>query len=338
MFIQKEWKYHLILAFILVSLDLFEIFSRGQEEFELLKNFNSFYLWLKSTFYITSIAIYFINFKIVCPRFLKKNHLLWFFLASLGLLLIFSGIRYVLQEVIVFEITGQHNYFEETRKFWYYIIDNSYYAIPPILYSTMVYMVLKLIEDKDLNKAELDLLKSQISPHFLFNTLNAFYVELIDDKPKVAKDVHKLSELLRYVTYDSKQDFVSLQNEVDFLKDYIHFFNKRFEEELALEFSITGKVQSQQVPSLILIHFVENLFKHGIVNDHKNPANISINITKDNLILKTSNVIMTSEKYMDSGIGTENVKRRLTGIFNTNYKLDYKIEGVYFYTYLKIPV
>ncbi|GAA4273921.1 histidine kinase [Aquimarina gracilis] len=336
MYLKKEWKYHLILALILIGLDFFKILN--SDEFKLLKNLDAMYLCLKSTFFISSIAVYFINFKIVCPRFLKKSYLSWFIISSLGLVLIFAAIRYTLEEVIVFEITGQHNYFEETRRFWYYVIDNSYFALPPILYSTMVYLVLKLIEDKDLNKAELDLLKSQISPHFLFNTLNAFYVELIDDKPKVAKDVHKLSELLRYVTYDSKQDFVPLQREIDFLNDYMHFFNKRFEEELSLDFSIDGSIQNQQIPSLVLIHFVENLFKHGVVNDKKNPAKINITITNDKLELETSNAILSSEKYMDSGIGTQNVKRRLTAIFNTNYDLNYSTKGNNFYTYLKIPI
>ncbi len=337
MHIKKEWKYHLILAVILVGLDFFEILG-NKRELDHLKNLDSIYLWLKSTFNLSCITIYFINFKVVCPRFLKKNNLLWFFISSLGLIFLFAAIRFILEEIIVFEITGVHNYYDETRRFWYYIIDNSYFALPPILYSTMVYLVLKLIEDKDLNKAELDLLKSQISPHFLFNTLNAFYVELIDDKPKTAKDLHKLSELLRYVTYDSKQDFVPLQNEIGFLNDYIHFFNKRFEEELALDFSTKGNIEHQQVPSLVLIHFVENLFKHGVVNDKKNPAKISITITTDKLILETSNRILSSEKYMDSGIGTENVKRRLTAIFNTNYNLEYKTERNSFYTYLKIPI
>ncbi|WP_210197498.1 sensor histidine kinase [Aquimarina sp. U1-2] len=202
----------------------------------------------------------------------------------------------------------------------------------------MVYLVLQLIEDKDLNKAELDLLKSQISPHFLFNTLNAFYVELLDDKPKVAKDILRLSELLRYVTYDSKQDFISLQSEVHFLKDYIHFFNKRFEKELSIQFLITGNIQNQRIPSLVLIHFVENLFKHGVVNDKNNPAQILLTITDKQLTLKTKNKILSSEKYMDSGIGTENIKRRLNAMFNTGYTMNSKTEKNYFTTYLKIPI
>jgi len=334
--IKKEWKYHLILALILISLDIFEKFNT--EEIQDLKNQTSFFIWLTITFYITSSIIYFINFSFGCPRFLKKNNLLRFFAFSLSLIVIFAAIRYTLEEIIVFNITGQHNYYEETRKFWFYLIDNSHYALPPILYSTMAYLVLKLIEDKDLNKAELDLLKSQISPHFLFNTLNAFYVELIDDKPKIAKDVHKLSELLRYVTYDSKQDFVTIQSEIKFLKDYIHFFNKRYEEELALDFLIQGDILNQQIPSLILIHFVENLFKHGIVTDKKKPAKIDIRITDNNLILQTTNLIQSSEKYMDSGIGTENIQRRLTAIFNSNYDLHYKAQENIFHTFLKIPI
>ena len=337
MHLKKEWKYHLILAIILIGLNFFEVLG-NKEEFNALKNLETTFVWFKSTFFISSVAIYFINFKIICPNFLKKGYLVWFFLLAISLIPVFAGIRFLLEEIIVFKIKGIHNYYEESRRIWYYLRDNSYYSIPPILYSTMVYLVLKLVEDKDLSKAELDLLKSQISPHFLFNTLNAFYVELIDEKPKVAKDIYKLSELLRYVTYDSKQDFVSLQRDIDFLKDYIHFFNMRYEKELAVNFSIKGNIQQQQIPSLVLIHFVENLFKHGVVNDKEKPAKINIEVLEDYLILETSNMILSSEKYMDSGIGTDNVKRRLKGIFNTDYELDYTTEGSFFHTFLKIPI
>ncbi|MBQ0736311.1 sensor histidine kinase [Aquimarina celericrescens] len=336
MFFKKEWKYHLVLALILIGLEIMKMLLT--QELNITKSFDTSHLWLRATFIISCTVIYFTNFKLVCPRFLKKNTLTQFFISVPVLIFTFAAVRYVLEEIIVFEITGQHNYYEESRRFWYYIVDNSYFALPPILYSTMVYLVLKLIEDKDLNKAELDLLKSQISPHFLFNTLNAFYVELIDDKPKVAKDIHKLSELLRYVTYDSKQDFVSLQSEIQFLKDYIHFFNKRFEEELSIQFLITGSIQNQQIPSLVLIHFVENLFKHGVVNDKNNPAEIKITITDKYLTLKTRNKILSSEKYMDSGIGTENIRRRLNAIFNMRYTMQSKTEKHYFFTYLKIPL
>ncbi|WP_162274042.1 sensor histidine kinase [Polaribacter reichenbachii] len=274
----------------------------------------------------------------MCPDYLKKTKVVQFIVAIVGLILLFAGLRYVLQEIVLFNFTGIHNYYETSRRPIFYIIDNSYYAIKAILYSTLIYLAIKFMETNDHNKAELNLLKSQISPHFLFNTLNAFYVELIDDKPETAKDIHKLSELLRYVTYDSQKDVVLLKNEIQFLKDYIHFFNKRFESDFSVTFQVTGNLKNQEIPSLILIHFIENLFKHGVVNDKKNPATINIIIHEQFIEVSTRNKILTSDKFMESGIGTQNVKRRLTTLFNTNYKLVYTKETPYFNTYLKMPL
>ncbi|KZS42388.1 hypothetical protein AWE51_02805 [Aquimarina aggregata] len=335
--LKKEWLYHIAIALVLLLMGYFEDFVLGGKE-RLLKNFEPIYLALNVTFYISSIVIYFLNFRITCPKYLKKESILQFGIALLVLILLFAGVRYFLQEIVLFQFTGMHNYYEDSRKLSYYVFDNSYYAISTILYSTLIYLTIKFIEEKDHSRAELDLLKSQISPHFLFNTLNAFYVELIEDKPNTAKDIHRLSELLRYVTYESQQDFVSLENEIIFLKDYIHFFEKRYEDELSVSFSLKGEVTGQQIPSLILIHFVENLFKHGVINDKEAPAQIEINITKKSLELTTKNKMTSSDKHMESGIGTKNIQKRLTTLFNGNYSLNYTTNHPYFSTYLKIPL
>jgi LytS/YehU family sensor histidine kinase len=163
-------------------------------------------------------------------------------------------------------------------------------------------------------------------------------VELIDDKPKTAKDIYKLSELLRFVTYESQEDFIELKNEIKFLEDYIYFYYKRFENELFIDFNLNGTIGLQKIPSLILIHFVENVFKHGIINDKKNPAKISISITDNHLELRTENKFLASEKYTSKGIGKTNIKRRLTALFNSDFDLVYKDKNDYFSAYLKIPV
>ncbi|WP_299667242.1 sensor histidine kinase [uncultured Polaribacter sp.] len=335
--IKKEWKYHIVLGAFLIVMELFQDLVLGGKK-QLLENFVPEVFLFKATFFITAISIYFINFKIVCPRYIKKEKSIQFLIAVTFMLLLFAGIRYVLEEIILFHSIGIHNYYEPSRRLYFYVFDNSYYAIKPILYSTLVYLAIKLLETRDYNKAELDFLKSQISPHFLFNTLNAFYVELIDDKPETAKDIHKLSELLRYVTYDSQKDVVFLANEIKFLKEYIHFFQKRFEDDFSVDFQTTGEVKNQQIPALILVHFIENLFKHGVVNDKNNPASIKLQIDEQYITLTTKNKTLSSEKFMESGIGTQNIKRRLLTLFNTNYQLVYCDKTPYFSTYLKMPV
>jgi LytS/YehU family sensor histidine kinase len=209
-----------------------------------------------------------------------------------------------------------------------------------------VFLVLQYNENKDKlfqlklehSKGELSFLKSQISPHFLFNTLNTFYSELIDKQPNTAKDIHRLSELLRYVTYESSQDYMPLQKELKFIEDYMYFYKIRYEDQLFVNFNISGEIGAKQVPSLILIHFVENLFKHGIVNDEANPAEISIIIEADSLSLQTKNKVILSDKYMDSGVGAENVARRLKAIFDDNYDVKYTTEYGQFQSYVKLPL
>jgi LytS/YehU family sensor histidine kinase len=148
-------------------------------------------------------------------------------------------------------------------------------------------------------KSELDFLKSQIGPHFLFNTLNTFYAELMDKQPETAKDIHKLSELLRYVIYEAQEDAVSIDKELKFVEEYIYFFRKRFEDQLFLDYSVEGEVQDQKIPSLILIHFVENLFKHGVVTDSNRAARIKISLKQNHFVLQTENRTAPSEKHMD---------------------------------------
>lgn len=308
----------------------------GKETF--LQSFTPYITALKSTFFFASASIYLIHFKIVCPKFLKKGKIVSLVISIMLLILLFSATRYFLEEVLLFKISGIHNYFEGSRKFYFYIFDNSYFAFSAILYSTLIYLLIKFIDKKEHERAELDLLKSQISPHFLFNTLNAFYVDLIDDKPETARDIHKLSELLRYVTYESKKDYVFLDKEVQFLKDYIGIYNRRYENELAVNFKISGEINQTKIPSLILIHFIENLFKHGVVNDKENPAEINLKVTVNSIEISTKNKIIESVAHISSGIGTENIKRRLTTMYGNNYQLTHLNDGTFFNAYLKFPI
>lgn len=342
---KKHWNYHIFLGITLVLLEWLEDYTLGGTT-RWMRNFESKYLGFSITFYICSVAIYFFNFFIISPKLLSKKRIILFIGAVLGMILLFTGLRYVLQEIILFEITGEHNYTQNTRKFFFYVFDNSYYAIKPILYSSLVFLVLKYNENKDKlyelklehSKGEVSFLKSQISPHFLFNTLNTFYSELIDKQPNTAKDIHRLSELLRYVTYESTQDFMPLEKELKFIEDYMYFYKIRFEDQLFVRFEVTGVVGEKQVPSLVLIHFVENLFKHGIVNDETHPASIAIQIEEDCLTLETKNRILHSDKYMEAGVGAENVKRRLQAIYEHTYEVKYTNENGLFTAYLKLPL
>ncbi|MBX2875035.1 MAG: histidine kinase, partial [Saprospiraceae bacterium] len=345
MLIKDKWKYHVYLWVTVIGLGLITDFGSGGWK-ALFYAFSPRGLRFDSVFYFASITIYYINFTYICPRYLSKKRILFFSLGFVALLLLFAGLRYFLDEIFFKFLTGINNYQGTALDFQYYFFDNIYYALPPILYSSVIFLIFRFIEAQnqimqlklDHKKAELSFLKSQISPHFLFNTLNTFYSELIDVQPAVAKDIHKLSDLLRFVTYDAGEEFIELKKEIAFIKDYIYFYEKRFESELALDFELKGDVKNQTIASLVLMHFIENVFKHGVLTDKDDPAKIEIHIEETSINISTNNKIQQSIKYMEAGIGVENLKKRLDTIYDQDYELHYAEEGDYFSAYLTIPI
>lgn len=342
---KKQWYFHLGLFLIIVLLDLFSDYVYGGTQ-GFLKNFQMPLNYVQIIMYTATFTTYIVNFYFVCPYTLGKKNYFKFAIGFLVLIIIFGRVRYLLEEVILFHFTGKHNYFEESRKFLFYTFDNSIFATKAILYSTVVYYFFEFANNQirlhklelDYNKAELNLLKSQIEPHFLFNTLNAFYTDLIDVQPKVAKDIYRLSQLLRYVTYETGNEFMPLSKEIKFIEDYIYLHRKRFEDTLFLEYSIEGIVGDQSVPSLVFIHFVENIFKHGIINNKAFPAKINIRITDQHVIIETSNAILNSENYSTNGIGKDNLERRLSTIYKADYVLQYTNTDTIFTTLLQLPL
>jgi len=342
--IQQKWKYHLIVAILLIVMDYYGDYIASGLQY--LKSFPLHSILIDTALYISFIVVYTINYKILCPRTLIDKKFIQFLLGILALIFLFAGIRYVLDEIIVFNIIGSHNYGESRRILSYYIIDNAYYVLIAITFSTSIYLFFLYAENKEKvfqlqlenKQAELNGLKSQISPHFLFNTLNTFYSELIKTQPKTAKDIYKLSELLRFVTYESQGNFILLSKDLKFIDDYVYFLKKRFENIFFLEYTIEGNPTSQQIPTMMLIHFVENVCKHGVTNDAETPAKINIKIENTFLEIKTINKVATSERYDDKGIGYENIKQRLDVLFQDRYELTYNEENTYFISYLKIPI
>ncbi|OSY88267.1 hypothetical protein WH52_05680 [Tenacibaculum holothuriorum] len=342
--LKNTFKYHFILGFIIIAMDFFRAYVTGGHD----RFFSNIQLGLlyKTTFYISFFSVYAINVGIICPRTLIRKNLTYFILGQISLFFIFAGIRYFLEEIVIYNIAGFHNYHDSTRTFWYYIFDNSYYSLKAILFSTFIYLLFRFIENNNKihelqlehKKAELDALKTQLEPHFLFNTLNVFYSELAETQPETAKGIHKLSELLRYLTYEAQKDYMPLKKELKFIKDYIYFYEKRFEDNLFLNLSINGEIRDQEIPSLILVHFIENICKHGVINDKENPAKISINISEDSLELKTYNKVSNVKNYSSTGIGRENLKKRLELLFNNDFSFEHKEINNTYTAYLKLPI
>jgi len=179
------------------------------------------------------------------------------------------------------------------------------------------------LEKKNL-ETELDFLKSQIQPHFFFNTLNNLYALTLVKSDLAPDIVLKLSELMSYVLYDARSKKVALIKEIGYLQHYLDLESLRFGNRLEINFDIEGNIEGKQIPPLILLTFLENMFKHG-VNHHAGTIEVSISLKIENnsLTFATENPTThtPSVQAEKSGIGLKNIRRRLDLLFPQTYTL-----------------
>lgn len=186
-----------------------------------------------------------------------------------------------------------------------------------------------LLQEKEKRELELQLissqnafLQSQINPHLMFNTLSFVYNQVGDVSPKGAEAILLLSDMMRYslsaVAGDGKQE---LEKEILQIDNLIQINQLRFEEALAIEFRIMGSIRSARIVPLLLLPFVENIFKHGDLKDSKRPARISISVHHGQLKFSTVNVKSKIKFGVSSRIGIENVKRRLRSYYEGRHQL-----------------
>ena len=174
-------------------------------------------------------------------------------------------------------------------------------------------------------ETELSFLRSQVQPHFFFNTLNNLYYLALEKSPKAPDTILKLSELMSYVIYKGKEERVSLHDEIIYIHNYVDLEKIRYGDKLEVNIGITGKIENKTLPPLLLLPFVENSFKHGInLKNGKIPIEIDLKVQNSTLDFS-----ITNRKARDSqkgqvtrraGIGIHNTKRRLDILFGDRYK------------------
>lgn len=170
-------------------------------------------------------------------------------------------------------------------------------------------------------KAELQVLKSQISPHFLFNSLNNIYSLVIQKNDNAAIMIEKLSDILRYIIYEGTKEKVSLQSEVLLLKNYIELqLLRKIRNEQAIRYTIHGNFSEKMIAPLLLINIVENCFKHSNIGSSEDSfLHIDLSLEEDTLTLKTQNTFTPNHKK--KGIGLQNLRRQLVQIYPSSHSL-----------------
>ena len=279
-------------------------------------------------FGLINITVFYINYLLILPTFLNRKKYLWCALAMLFLVLISAflkcGLAYYFYDIVINRDSGKH-----IMGFWDYYFSAAFISCFFIFLST----VLKFMADWFLNEkiktnlenekliAELAFLKSQINPHFLFNSLNNIYSLAYQNSGKTPEAILKLSEIMRYMLYESNENKVALSDEIRYLKNYIELQKLRFKDMTYIKFGINGNVQDQTITPLVLISFVENAFKHGLATDEENPISIILNVEPDKLFFQITNKKSSQNKDDTGGIGLQNVKRRLDLIYKDQYRL-----------------
>jgi len=178
------------------------------------------------------------------------------------------------------------------------------------------------LHDEKLN-AEVSYLKAQINPHFLFNTLNSLYALTLQKSDEAPNAVLKLSGIMRYVVTESSQDFVVLDKEINYIRDYIELQKLRLDESVSLTFDIKGSTGGRAIAPLILIPFIENAFKYGINPDEDSFIKIVISIENQLLEMSVQNSMAATEidEEFKTEEGLKNTHKRLELIYPGNYEL-----------------
>jgi sensor histidine kinase YesM len=175
--------------------------------------------------------------------------------------------------------------------------------------------------------AELNFLKAQVNPHFLFNVLNLAYASASKHGDEATADIiERIASLMRYNLYDSNVEKVDIEKEIEYIENYIALQKLRISPDIALQvnFNYSGDTKTCQLAPLILIPFVENAFKHGIKLDKPSFINIDLNCKSEelNFIVENSNFALSNKhNTSNSGIGLENVKRRLELLYQNRFEI-----------------
>ena len=185
-----------------------------------------------------------------------------------------------------------------------------------------------LLLEKDKLISELTFLKSQINPHFLFNTLNSVYADVFDTNEKAADLILRLSELMRYNLYETDLPQIALSKELAYIQNYLDLERNRLSDRyVVIDYEESGQLEQYQIAPLLLITFVENAFKHGLKGT-KEPAyvQISADITADEFVFRVENSIPAQRHIIDTktksgGVGLDNVRRRLNILYNGQHEL-----------------
>ncbi len=329
---QKPWLQHLTFWIALVI--LFASF-RTVRNVDIIFSWKTVLLELIPFSGVAS-AVYF-NLKILLPRYLSAKRYLIYIISLHGITLFNAFVVY-----LIFGMFGPFSdglghgphpnrwmffpaymtmqmIFVSFTSFFHFVRENNRLA--------EIALTVTEIESNRL-KAELNSLKAQINPHFLFNTLNNIYSYSLFKSEKTPEMILKLSGLMNYIIYECQADQVDLSKEIDFIHNYMELEKMRVEDSLQINLQIQASLSGFQIAPLLFVPFLENAFKHGAnIQDQEPYIRLQLDVNAAGLLhFECENLRdddqLTEHQEQSRGIGLENVKKRLKLLYPDNYELN----------------
>jgi len=302
------------------------------------------------------IALFYLNYFILCPKlFYVKKRKVWFFI--INIILIFGWRLYK-----IFGLAGTstqalnllEQYTDNAMGIFYTIrwgitFYHQFIVIIQCLVVTIALAIYNVGRNADMKaalekqkrnaaEAELSWLKSQLNPHFLFNTLNNISSLAAIDSEKTQDSIAQLSDLLRYVLYESNKQSVPLSSEIAFMKDYIDLMKLRCNDKAKIEVDLNVPDTNKEVAPLLFISLIENAFKHGVNARVESFINVKMTAEDSTLCFICENSINEKQKtdMIGSGIGIQNMQKRLDLIYPGRYEFKYGANEQRYVATLKI--
>ena len=277
-----------------------------------------------------ALMVYITNY-ILIPRLLYRKKYMEFALYFIIMIVVSSALKmnilgHLTNNPILLNLAGnlKSRIYDNVIPHFFLVLSGAAFKLM-MDYTKMQQRMVEMAKEKA--EAELNFLKSQINPHFLFNSLNSVYFLIEKNNAEARGALHKFSAMLRYQLYEMNGDKIAIEKEIDYLKDYVDLQKLRKDENYAVEFNCSPDVKGFSIEPLLLIPFVENAFKH--ISHQKNQLNfIKINLSMNNeafhFAIENSKEAIEKSNDKHTGIGLANVKRRLELLYTGKHSLQIK--------------
>lgn len=291
---------------------------------------------------LSAATVFYVGYLWLIPEYYLRDRKTGYFLILILLIGLTYFLTYLINDVLLFDPVMDAKFKEAFKK-----LDESGNAKPFKAFGLINHVLTSILisgfalglgvmeklkqnekRQKELEKeklhSELAFLKNQVSPHFFFNTLNNIYSLIGIDGPTAQDSVLKLSKLMRYLLYESEHGETLLSHEIDFMTNYIDLMKLRISQKVDLQIEFPTEFADFNIPPLLFVPFIENAFKHGVSSRDRSFIHIRMKIEPDRISFTSENSIGKSSQPGDmqhSGIGLENVRKRLNLLFPEKHEL-----------------